>query len=441
MKWVYVLLVLILVSSVFAYTGCPGSSPIKVTARADDEYWLSFVNRDNMQYNVPFAQATQGSLHYGREGTRDFITQEVSGFDALLAGPNPEDAFNINRKNTFLVTGDGLVGSSHVLEYESIDVANKVIVFEDLASGPKMVNFMPAPDKDPSLVLGQFNLVVGGSTFTGFISSTPSNSLSIDLDGNGALNGDTAPVIVRGGGVLDIGSSDGSAAGSILVSLTTPGRNFRDSKGDESLGFTVSSRNGQVSIGGVQYYRNGILRTSKSIPSFDLYKDSHTNHWYGATDYGVLIQYIRSSTVPEEITLDYPGLGLCTPQFPKSEVKEEVVVKVPPKATPPKLQVVEKPVVKEVHKEEPEAPMEEESCAGCLTDDGGCIAIGARDGDSFCDPRLKMLAQNQDKEPCQNGYECLSNQCQGGVCVNPVQETPPQKSFFQKAWGWLVSIF
>ncbi|HLD05392.1 MAG TPA: hypothetical protein VJG90_06750 [Candidatus Nanoarchaeia archaeon] len=363
MKRVYFLLLLLLLPYVFAYVGCPGSSQVKIAARADDEYWLSFVNRNNVPYNVPFAQVSGGTLRYGRDTTRDFITQEVSGFDALLTGPTPEDAFNINRKDTFLVTGGGVVGSSHVLEYESVDVANKVVVFQDLASGPKVVNFMPASDLDPNLVLGQFDLAVGGSTFRGFISSDPSYSLSLDLDGNGGLNGDTSQIIVRGGGILDIGSNEGGAAGSILASLTTPARNFRDSKGDESLEFTVSTRNGQVSVSGIRYDRNGVLRTPTSIPPFDLYQDGASNNRYGATDYGMLIQYYKPSTAPEELIMDYPGLGPCAiqlskPEPPKPIVQEPQVIR--PPIQPP--QVIQPPVIQSPVVEEPveEKPTEKE---------------------------------------------------------------------------------
>ena len=207
-----------------------------------------------------------------------------------------------------------------MLEYESADAANHVLSFRDLASGPLSVIFSPVNGLDPNVVLGTFQLVVGGSTFKGFVMSSASTAkgpypLSLDLDGSGAIDGGVANVIVRGGGILDIGANPGGASGSITASLSTLDRNFRDSKGPESLEFTLSTKNGQVSVGGIKYYRNGVLRTPTSFPPFDLYSVGGSRQAYGATDYGVLIEYLRPSAAAEELTMDYPGLGPCTLQL------------------------------------------------------------------------------------------------------------------------------
>lgn len=452
MGWFLVLLALLV--SVAAYTpnACPGSSLIKLSARSDDAYWLSFVNRDGLSYQVPFVESSTGSLRYGKDESRTFITEEVSDFDALVTSPAPEDAFNIELKDMFLVTGGGEVGSSHVLEYEGADVSNHVLSFQDLASGPQSTGFSPAQDKDPAIVLGQFELVVGGYTFRGYVLNQASSSkgpypISVDLEGDGRIQGGISKIIVRGGGVLDIGANSGSGAvGSIAASLSTPSRNFRSQGGGESLMFTVSKKNGQVSVGSIAYSRNGVVRTATSIPSFNLYQDGHSNHWYGATDYGVLMDYYKPSTAAEELTMDYPGLGPCKPQF--QAPAPEPLVQSPVIQTSPKLSI--KPAketlpVKELSKPEssPSNPIEEKivGCGGCLIGDV-CVKNGERIGDSFCDPSSQILPQKKEKELCANDYQCRSNRCRSEVCMSPTQsELITQKSFLQRVWDWVASIF
>lgn len=359
-----------------------GSTPVKIAARADDEYWLEFTNRQGNYYNIPLVEISQsGTFRYGRDETRDFIVKEPEGFTGNLTaggGMNQSNGqvtsaddrsryFPIGRKDTFVLTNsiknNGQdIGSNndpyddtaftHVLEYEAIDtsISNQVVTFEDLALGPKEVKYtLGCVDCQSAVVgnmanqfiLGQFQLVVGGNTFKGYILNQSTGAkggafpIALDLNGDGTIDGDKARVTVKGGGVVDLGNNTGnftfgnmgavlggvvatpttaqSQAVGLIVNVTTLSRDFDEPNGGpESVEINLTRRASinQVSVNNVQYRRNHVLRTTTTIPAFTMTRpDEVRDHLYAATEYGVLIDEYKptSQTIPEEITLDYPN--------------------------------------------------------------------------------------------------------------------------------------
>ena len=59
-------------------------------------------------------------------------------------------------------------------------------------------------------------------------------------------------------------------------------------------------------------------------------------------------------------------------------------------------------------------------CQGCLVDKNTCVPFGIRlkkkDAEYYCDISKEMIKQKENKESCQNTYECLSNNCKSGLC-------------------------
>ena len=59
-------------------------------------------------------------------------------------------------------------------------------------------------------------------------------------------------------------------------------------------------------------------------------------------------------------------------------------------------------------------------CQGCLIDKNTCVPFGIRlknkDVEYYCDVSKEMFQQKENKESCQNSYECTSNNCKSGFC-------------------------
>ncbi len=74
--------------------------------------------------------------------------------------------------------------------------------------------------------------------------------------------------------------------------------------------------------------------------------------------------------------------------------------------------------------QEPGAP----SCSGCSTD-GKCVPIGGRYDEQYCDIDYSLKAQLGGEGSCQNDYECITNSCIDGQCIEP--------GFFRRLIRWL----
>jgi hypothetical protein len=82
-----------------------------------------------------------------------------------------------------------------------------------------------------------------------------------------------------------------------------------------------------------------------------------------------------------------------------------------------------------------------ETCmTGCLTD-SACLPFGTRiveDGASmFCDLNQQFNEQKGDGEVCQNSYECISNSCHSGKCVDLEKEIIETRGILEKILNWL----
>ena len=71
------------------------------------------------------------------------------------------------------------------------------------------------------------------------------------------------------------------------------------------------------------------------------------------------------------------------------------------------------------------------TCSGCLQGER-CIPYGIRLDENYCDITGSFLDQKVAEASCQNDYECNSNVCSGGTCVDLKAELEKQ-SFFRRA--------
>lgn len=88
-------------------------------------------------------------------------------------------------------------------------------------------------------------------------------------------------------------------------------------------------------------------------------------------------------------------------------------------------------------------------CSGCLIEGSErCIPYGFRldvDGvNSYCEIDGELLGQKPAEESCQNNYECSSNSCSDGVCLDvagAIEEASTLRDLFLTMWCRIGNIF
>lgn len=81
---------------------------------------------------------------------------------------------------------------------------------------------------------------------------------------------------------------------------------------------------------------------------------------------------------------------------------------------------------------------------GCAAD-SKCLPFGTRllieDEPSYCDIGQSFEPQKKEEGICQNSYECLSNQCSNGHCVDLEKQLKETQSMLRKVMSWLKKLF
>lgn len=86
---------------------------------------------------------------------------------------------------------------------------------------------------------------------------------------------------------------------------------------------------------------------------------------------------------------------------------------------------------------------ESQICNGCIVKDK-CINYGIRmkNGEStYCDIDGTIKTQKIFEDTCENNYECLSNSCSNGECIDLNKQLEETKGILNKIYNWLKSIF
>lgn len=203
--------------------GSKGSSTtvVEIKPRGGDAYNLVFTSRGGV-YSIPFV-SNRGNFKLGS-----------NQYDLLFKESGSSGSFFIDKEDLFVVNSEADTGGfSSVLRYNGIDVSSKVVHFDDMASGGKSAVYTGEPGID-----AQGSLVVGGVSFKFFIGPAPDYSLSMDLDNSGSVDSGEAKIVIAGGGILDLGSTN-TPGGSFDITLTTAAK-LRDEPGKGAEVITIN---------------------------------------------------------------------------------------------------------------------------------------------------------------------------------------------------------
>lgn len=97
-------------------------------------------------------------------------------------------------------------------------------------------------------------------------------------------------------------------------------------------------------------------------------------------------------------------------------------------------------LIKQPEEEKIETPRAEASptrtCdSGCLLE-GVCVPIGIRSQGNFCDVTGQMSSQLAEGNSCENNFECSTNQCSSGVCVDISRQLEEQTGLLRRILSW-----
>lgn len=285
-----------------------GVSNVVLDPAGDDEYDLQFTNQEGIFYDIPLlsAESTNFALKYGDDDDDLWFCESANTSASWVTD---DDFFILSNCDN---STDDNTCFTHVLRYDSIDPTNNNVVFTDLGVGTREVTF----DNTSRLA----ELVVGGITYNVFVDEPVPHNLSIDLRGNGNVDGQCAEIGLQGEGLLTLGNNNtlegnlqgpkanisNLAAGagvSANLTLLTLSKEFDESAADEAINILVESRaSNQLGLGGdrLNELAGGLFGP------FDLEENEDLEQ--ALSVYGVFFEVFdpQGTTEAESLTVEYP---------------------------------------------------------------------------------------------------------------------------------------
>ena len=282
------------------YTGLmeTGVSMIEFDAKSDHSYELDFENVNGDEYSFPYITNKDGSYEWGDDDD-EFIFVEAT---------TETNVSNITAQDTFLteddwfIVSDGATGVAsdtavvNILRYQSIRTSDNKITFKDLAGDVMEVSY--------DETTGQGELIVSGESHYFWVGADP-YPLAMDLDASGAadtslaLGADEVLLVVKGGGIADLGAQTFTAgavdalAAAVAFNLTTPADNFDEST-DTGVLWNIVTVN-----------ESGTDEITLSIAGLT---EWHENDEYdvGMNSYGAHFKLHAPDTGARELEIEYP---------------------------------------------------------------------------------------------------------------------------------------
>jgi len=240
--------------------------------KSGQKYWLSFVTNKNASYKIPFAYLSP--LKLGDDENSLVFKEGAGSTDYIIKN---KDYFIINNNKQFN-------GLTNIIRLLSVKENDGLLLFEDPALEKFYVYF-----KGTLGVNATADLIIDRIVHKVYVGKN--ESIAVDLDGNGRINSDNAPIITAGNAIIKVNHVYNDY---INVSIITPKEMRENSNSDLDINFRI--RNDGLSID-----PNDLEM---------LAEPSGADILLGMTDYGAL--FVLSKNVDEDdqsgedLTIKYP---------------------------------------------------------------------------------------------------------------------------------------
>jgi hypothetical protein len=251
-----------------------GTSTLIFDPVGNDEYDVTFENIKGNLYSVGLVENVGGSLTISSHGDSVHFIEGSSTTDFL-----------IDQTDYVVLTNDNdRTGVTNIVRYDSIDTTEKSLHFDDLAEGDKTVPYTGAEGID---AIG--DIILSGHTYRVHVGGAPEYRIVIDMDNDGDIDGGETNIVIKGGGILDLGSTL-TPGGNFDMTLTTEASQFDESSSDETLTLTMQDNSGEVDIS-LPAQSSLSIETDKSVTK-------------ALSDYGVYLE--KDSDDPDRLIITYP---------------------------------------------------------------------------------------------------------------------------------------
>ncbi len=239
--------------------------------RSDEKYKLIFTTNKNMTYTVPLAYLNP--LKTGDDKI-NFVSKE---------GKNNSD-YVIKDNDWFVVTNNKRYnGLTNIIKLISISEKSHLITFQDPALEKFLIYFKGTPG-----VNATGELIIDRVVHKVYVGKN--NDIAVDLDGNGRISKDIAPIVTAGNGIIMINNA---TAEGISISIITSKEMRENSKSDLKVNLTIT--------------KDGLIIDKNSLK---LVEDPKTNVLIGMTDYGTLFflekNVNENMQLGDDLIINYP---------------------------------------------------------------------------------------------------------------------------------------
>ncbi|GEM_PF-981180 len=210
------------------YNGFKTVSETQIIIDSTDDltFDLTFKNDLGSQYKVPL---------YNKDGSLGDGTRSLR----VVEGSSSSD-FNVSLKDYMILsTGSSKTDKSFVVQYDSVDVSNKKVLFtEVLSTGGNQITATYS-DSSVTGAIGEGTVTVGGTGFQFYVQNDSSYKLAIDLDSDGSVSSTAVDIITEGGAIIDVGTSQDPGT-TYTMKVTTDGSDLEESSANQATSFELS---------------------------------------------------------------------------------------------------------------------------------------------------------------------------------------------------------
>ncbi len=280
---------------------------VRVDPRGGDQYDLEFQNIKGEQYDVPFVVNKGGNLATGDDDNTLFFVEGLNTTDFVVARNDYLVLTNRNNKN----------GVTNIARYSSIDTSSKVVDFDELIEGSKKLSYSGTEGVD---AVG--DLIISGHNYRVYIGGAPDYKLAVDLNSDGDVASDETNVVVKGGGLFDLGTNQ-TPNNSFNFTLTTESSQFDSSSSDEVINIEILNTGSGVDL---------TIPTQSGVTI-----ETASGNDLALSNYGVFMK--KDDDDPDELKIEYPlsqAVGDLELVFFETITKSIEVIPPPPVVQTPK---------------------------------------------------------------------------------------------------------